>query len=65
MPPRTQKIVVQPATTSRRGAPKGYLASTYQTLTAPENASVVRSVAVFGAAVAFFASGWSDLLLPP
>lgn len=33
----------------RRGAaPKGFIASTYDTLTSPDNASVVRSVAVFG-----------------
>ncbi|TQW11326.1 hypothetical protein IF2G_00057 [Cordyceps javanica] len=29
-------------------APKGYVAATYDALTSPENASVVRSIAVFG-----------------
>lgn len=33
--------------TSRR-APKGFVASTYETLTSSENAAVVRSIAVFG-----------------
>ncbi|TVY29686.1 hypothetical protein LHYA1_G000862 [Lachnellula hyalina] len=65
MPPKVQRIPIQAATSSRRSAPKGYFASTYNTLTAPENASVVRSVAVFGAAVALFASSWSEFLLPP
>ncbi|KAA8565027.1 hypothetical protein EYC84_010792 [Monilinia fructicola] len=37
----------------------------YTALTAPENASVVRSIGVFGLAVAFFSSSWSDYLLPP
>ncbi|KAG6001705.1 hypothetical protein E4U21_003908 [Claviceps maximensis] len=48
-----------------RRAPKGYLASTYSTLTSPDNAAVVRSIAMFGAAVTFLASPWGELLLPP
>ncbi|KAH9209313.1 TOM core complex subunit Tom6 [Leptodontidium sp. 2 PMI_412] len=50
---------------ARRPAPKGYVSNVYSTLTSPENASVVRSVAVFGVAVAFFSSSWSEFLLPP
>ncbi|KAI1609155.1 hypothetical protein LTR10_019640 [Elasticomyces elasticus] len=60
MPPK--QIQVQPA--SRRSQPKGYFSSVYHTLTSQENASVVISVAMFGAAVAFFNSEWSDMLLP-
>ncbi|GJN86960.1 hypothetical protein VFPFJ_10851 [Purpureocillium lilacinum] len=48
-----------------RRAPKGFVASTYETLTSSENAAVVRSIAVFGAAVTFLASSWGELLLPP
>ncbi|KAI0155381.1 putative TOM core complex subunit Tom6 [Hypoxylon sp. FL1284] len=45
---------------------KGYISSTYESLTSPDNASVVRSVALFGAAVAFLASPWgAEQLLPP
>ncbi|KAI0376185.1 putative TOM core complex subunit Tom6 [Hypomontagnella monticulosa] len=44
---------------------KGLISSTYETLTSPENAAVVRSVAFFGAAVAILASPWSEYLLPP
>lgn len=33
---------------SARRAPKGYFQATYDTLTAPDNAAVVRSVALFG-----------------
>lgn len=33
---------------SGRRAPKGVIASTYDTLTSPDNAAVVRSVALFG-----------------
>jgi len=47
MPPKQQRIVVQKAD-ARRPAPKGYFSSAYNTLTSPDNASVVRSVAVFG-----------------
>lgn len=31
-----------------RRAPKGFFGSTYETLTSPDNASVVRSIAMFG-----------------
>ncbi|KAI3316596.1 hypothetical protein HD806DRAFT_517237 [Xylariaceae sp. AK1471] len=62
MPPK--RIVVEPAS-SRPRAPKGVIASTYHALISPENTSVVKSVAIFGAAVAFFASPWSEFLLPP
>ncbi|UNI15311.1 hypothetical protein JDV02_001854 [Purpureocillium takamizusanense] len=48
-----------------RRAPKGFVASTYETLTSSENAAVVRSIAVFGAAVTFLSSSWGELLLPP
>ncbi|KAI8950033.1 TOM core complex subunit Tom6 [Xylaria longipes] len=41
-----KRITVQPG--SRAAAPKGVIASTYSALTSPENASVVKSVAVFG-----------------
>ncbi|KUJ18066.1 uncharacterized protein LY89DRAFT_684004 [Mollisia scopiformis] len=64
MAPKQQRIQVGKAEV-RRPAQKGYLSSTYQTLTSPENASVVRSIAVFGVAVAFFSSSWSEFLLPP
>ncbi|RDA95540.1 hypothetical protein CP533_1185 [Ophiocordyceps camponoti-saundersi (nom. inval.)] len=60
MPPKRPQNL--PA--SRR-APKSFFTSAYETLTAPENASVVRSIAMFGAAVAFLASPWSSILLPP
>ncbi|KAI0390452.1 hypothetical protein F5Y17DRAFT_461763 [Xylariaceae sp. FL0594] len=46
-------------------APKGVIAQTYSALTSPENATVVKSVAIFGAAVAFLSSSWSEFLLPP
>lgn len=66
MAPNTQRVVVERG--PRRSAaaqPKGYLGQTYEALTSPENASVVRSVAIFGVAVAFFSSSWSEFLLPP
>ena len=37
---------------SRRGAPKGYAAGVYETLTSPDNASVLKSVAIFGVSLA-------------
>ncbi|KAJ9630126.1 hypothetical protein H2204_008631 [Knufia peltigerae] len=59
MPPK--RVAIQPA---RRTQSKGYISSVYHSLTSEENASVVISVAMFGAAVAFFNSEWSDMLLP-
>ncbi|KAI1336472.1 hypothetical protein F5Y15DRAFT_418781 [Xylariaceae sp. FL0016] len=62
MPPK--RVLVEPAG-GRSRAPKGFFASTYAALTSPENASVVRSVAVFGGAVAFIASPLAEYLLTP
>ncbi|KAL4897467.1 hypothetical protein BDV59DRAFT_197760 [Aspergillus ambiguus] len=44
---------------------KGLFASTYDEITRPENATIVRSILVFGAGVAFLHSSLSELLLPP
>ncbi|KFY88430.1 hypothetical protein V498_06797 [Pseudogymnoascus sp. VKM F-4517 (FW-2822)] len=51
MPPKTQRVVVERAGGGRRvgGAQKGYLGQAYEAVTSSENASVVRSIAVFGA----------------
>ncbi|KAI5860859.1 putative TOM core complex subunit Tom6 [Durotheca rogersii] len=46
-------------------ASKGYFASVYEGITSPDNAPLVRSLAVFGAAVVFLASPLSEYLLPP
>ncbi|KOS20046.1 hypothetical protein ESCO_005740 [Escovopsis weberi] len=48
-----------------RRAPKGFFVSTYEALTSSENAAVVRSIGLFGAAVAFLSSSWSEILFPP
>lgn len=48
MPPKTTRVVVERGDRRRAAAPKGYFGQTYDALTAPENASVVRSVAIFG-----------------
>jgi hypothetical protein len=53
MAPKQQRVIVQKAD-PRRPAPKGYFSSAYSTLTSPENASVVRSIAVFGVGFPFF-----------
>ncbi|KAI0802700.1 hypothetical protein GGR55DRAFT_664384 [Xylaria sp. FL0064] len=45
MPPK--RVLVESGNPRSR-APKGIIASTYSTLTSPENASVVKSVAIFG-----------------
>ncbi|KAH6683121.1 hypothetical protein B0J14DRAFT_647345 [Halenospora varia] len=65
MAPKATRVPVQRVDAPRRSSNKGYVSSAYSALTSPENASVVRSVAVFGAAVAFFSSSWSEFLLPP
>ncbi|KAH8687677.1 hypothetical protein BGZ60DRAFT_522326 [Tricladium varicosporioides] len=65
MAPKATRVSVQRADAPRRSNNKGYVSSVYSALTSPDNASVVKSVAVFGAAVAFFSSSWSEFLLPP
>ncbi|KAI0473069.1 hypothetical protein GGR56DRAFT_677102 [Xylariaceae sp. FL0804] len=62
MPPK--RILVEPSS-QRSRAPKGFVASTYEALTASENASIVASVAVFGAGIAFLNSPWAEVLLTP
>ncbi|KAK3316942.1 hypothetical protein B0H66DRAFT_605210 [Apodospora peruviana] len=44
-------------------APKGIFKSTYDTLTSAENASVVRSIALFGVSVALISSSWAEALV--
>ncbi|RMZ86933.1 hypothetical protein DV736_g5837, partial [Chaetothyriales sp. CBS 134916] len=68
MPPK--RIPIAPA--SRRSpTPKGYISGAYHALTSEDNRSVVVSVGLFAlivfylqAAVAFFSSEWSEILLP-
>lgn len=38
---------------SGRRAPKGVIGSTYDALTSPDNAAVVRSIAIFGVRLVF------------
>lgn len=52
MAPKAQKVYVERAVGRRGAAPKGFLAQTYESLTSPENASVIRSVAMFGVRIA-------------
>jgi hypothetical protein len=44
MPPK--KVYIQPASSRRQ--PKGFFASTYDSLTSPENSSMVKAIASFG-----------------
>ncbi|RAH49450.1 putative TOM core complex subunit Tom6 [Aspergillus brunneoviolaceus CBS 621.78] len=44
---------------------KGFLSTAYEELTAAENATIVRSLLVFGVGVAFLHSSLGELLLPP
>ncbi|KAH6690290.1 hypothetical protein F5X68DRAFT_229626 [Plectosphaerella plurivora] len=48
-----------------RHQPKGFFAATYDTITDAENASIVRSIVIFGAAVTVLSSSWGEYLLPP
>ncbi|KAL5334856.1 hypothetical protein BJX70DRAFT_402157 [Aspergillus crustosus] len=46
-------------------AEQGFLSAAYEQITAPDNATIVRSILIFGAGVAFLHSSLSELLLPP
>ncbi|KAI5811443.1 hypothetical protein DFH27DRAFT_605548 [Peziza echinospora] len=45
-------------------AQPGFLTSIYREVTSPDNTTVVRSIALFGVAVAFLHSSWSEILAP-
>ncbi|OJJ48120.1 hypothetical protein ASPZODRAFT_62124 [Penicilliopsis zonata CBS 506.65] len=55
----------QRAVGSTRGPQKSFLSIAYEEATSPENTTIVRSILVFGAGVAFLHSSLSDFLLPP
>ncbi|RHZ67275.1 hypothetical protein CDV55_104358 [Aspergillus turcosus] len=56
-----QRVVV-----ASSGRPqKGFFGAAYEELTAAENATIVRSLLIFGAGVAFLHSSLSEFLLPP
>ncbi|KAL2010932.1 hypothetical protein VTN00DRAFT_3650 [Thermoascus crustaceus] len=59
------KRVVVTSSSGRGRQQEGFFGSAWRELTASENATIVRSVLVFGAAVAFLHSSLSELLLPP
>ncbi|KAK3381834.1 hypothetical protein B0H63DRAFT_561445 [Podospora didyma] len=63
MPAPQRVIVERQGASSRSSKPQGFVASTYETLTSPDNASVVRSLALFGAAVTFLTSSWSEIIM--
>ncbi|KAL3432503.1 hypothetical protein BDV09DRAFT_174071 [Aspergillus tetrazonus] len=44
---------------------KSFLSAAYEQITSPEHKTIVRSILVFGAGVAFLHSSLSELLLPP
>lgn len=48
MPPK--KVYIQSAGARRQ--PKGFFASTYDTLTSPENSAMVKAIASFGVSLA-------------
>jgi len=56
MAPKQQRITIEKAGSRRGAPPKGYVANVYDSLTSPENASVVKSVAIFGVCFSHLAS---------
>ncbi|KAJ5580204.1 uncharacterized protein N7459_006189 [Penicillium hispanicum] len=44
---------------------KSFLSTVYDEATNPENTTIVRSILVFGAGVAFLHSSLGEILLPP
>lgn len=52
MPPK--KIYAERGLGSGRRIHKGYFASTYETLTSPENYGMVKAIAAFGVRLSFY-----------
>ncbi|KAJ6104123.1 hypothetical protein N7523_010443 [Penicillium sp. IBT 18751x] len=51
---------------SSNGRPqKGFMSTIYDEATSPENTTIVRSLLIFGAGVAFLHSSLGEFLLPP
>ncbi|KAL4901772.1 hypothetical protein BDW74DRAFT_159490 [Aspergillus multicolor] len=48
-----------------RRSEQGFFSAAYEQITSPEHTTIVRSILVFGAGVAFLHSSLSELLLPP
>ncbi|KAJ5312987.1 hypothetical protein PENANT_c018G10325 [Penicillium antarcticum] len=46
-------------------AQKGFVSTVYDEATNPENKTIVRSLLIFGAGVAFLHSSLGEFLLPP
>ncbi|KAJ5757158.1 uncharacterized protein N7511_007340 [Penicillium nucicola] len=46
-------------------AQKGFVSTIYDEATNPENKTIVRSILIFGAGVAFLHSSLGEFLLPP
>ncbi|CAG8218264.1 unnamed protein product [Penicillium olsonii] len=44
---------------------KGWVSTAYDEATNPENKTIVRSIMVFGAGIAFLHSSFGEFLLPP
>ncbi|KAF3761071.1 hypothetical protein M406DRAFT_324626 [Cryphonectria parasitica EP155] len=63
MPPK--RVIVERGYGSGKRIQKGYFASTYETLTSPENSAMVKAIASFGVGVAFLSTSWGEFLLPP
>ncbi|EEA18753.1 TOM core complex subunit Tom6, putative [Talaromyces marneffei ATCC 18224] len=58
-----KRVVVQSGRRDQEQA--GLFGATYKEITNPENATIVRSIVIFSAAVAFFHSSLSEFLIPP
>lgn len=54
----TQRVMVEKAGSSRRGAPKGYARSTLDSLTSTENRAMVTSIVAFGVRIFPFLWRW-------
>ncbi|EKV11557.1 TOM core complex subunit Tom6, putative [Penicillium digitatum PHI26] len=44
---------------------KGFVSTLYDEATNPENRTIVRSIVIFGAGIAFLHSSFGEFLLPP
>lgn len=63
MPSKSQQVYVQRGEARRPAAQKGYFSTAYNTLTSAENATVVRSVAIFGVSLLSFCKTVREMVM--
>ncbi|KAF8254077.1 hypothetical protein K440DRAFT_618692 [Wilcoxina mikolae CBS 423.85] len=64
MAPKSNQVATSGRRSQQQQQQPGLISSVYKELRSPDNASLVKSVALFAVTVTFFQSSWSEFLVP-